>query len=93
MGAIPIPSFYSSATVNPEFTSNVAPIITGLPMSMLTTDPWPADFGFWAPFGTTTYDNGDTLAITAGSNEWEVVDGVTLSADNAASLLLLARVV
>lgn len=93
MGAIPIPSFYSSATVNPAFTSNVSPIITGLPLSMLTTDPWPADFGFWAPFGTTTYDNGDTLAITAGSNEWEVIDGVTLAADSSASLLLLARVV
>lgn len=93
MGAIPIPSFYSSATTNPAFTSNVAPIITGLPLSMLTTDPWPADFGFWAPFGTTTYDNGDTLAITAGSNEWEVIDGVTLPTDSSASLLLLARVV
>lgn len=93
MGAIPIPSFYSSATTNPLFTSNVAPIITGLPLSMLTTDPWPADFGFWAPFGTTTYDNGDTLAITAGSNEWEVIDGVALPVDNSASLLLLARVV
>lgn len=93
MGAIPIPSFYGSATVNPAFTNNVAPIVTGLPMSMLTTDPWPADFGFWAPFGTTTYDNGDTLAITAGSNEWEVIDGVALPTDSAASLLLLARVV
>lgn len=93
MGAIPIPSFYGSATVNPAFTSNVAPIITGLPLSMLTTDPWPADFGFWAPFGTTTYDNGDTLAITAGSNEWEVIDGVALPTDSSASLLLLARVV
>lgn len=93
MGAIPIPSFYASATVNPAFTNNVAPIITGLPLSMLTTDPWPADFGFWAPFGTTTYDNGDTLAITAGSNEWEVIDGVALPTDSSASLLLLARVV
>jgi len=92
MGAITIPSYYSSGLTNPAFTSNVAPIITGLPFSMLTTDPWPADFGFWAPFGTNTYDNGDTLSISAGTNEWEVIDGVALPTDSYASLLLLARV-
>jgi hypothetical protein len=86
-----IPSYY--ATVNPAFSSNVAPVVTGYPLSSLTTDPWPSDFGFWAPYGTQGYVNGDILQIAAGTNEWEVIDGYNYGVLDRASHYLLARVV
>lgn len=90
-GKFIIPSYLASN--NSAFTTDKSYIITGLPVCNLLTSPWPSDFGFWAPYGSQTYSNGDILQIDEGLNEWTVVSGYRQSFADRASIYLLARTV
>ena len=90
--AILLPVNFSSA--NPAFTSNSNPVFHGMPFMPYITDPLPADFGLTFHYATNSFSPGDTFVVSAGTEEWEVLDfAANASAVTGASPLFLARMV
>jgi hypothetical protein len=90
--AILLPVNFSSA--NPAFTSNSNPVFHSMPFMPYITDPLPADFGLTFHYATNTFSPGDTFVVSAGTEEWEVLDfAANTSAVTGASPLFLARMV
>lgn len=82
-----------SAT-NPAYASNSNPIFHSLTWNPYITESLPADFGLTFHYATNTFSRGDTFVVTAGTEEWEVLDfTANSSAVTGASPLFLARMV
>jgi hypothetical protein len=82
-----------SAT-NPAYTSNSNPVFHSLTWNPYITETLPADFGLTFHYATNTFSQGDTFVVSAGTEEWEVLDfAANASAVTGASPLFLARMV
>jgi len=91
-GAITLPSNFSNA--NPAFSSNSNPVFHSMPFMPYITESLPADFGITFHYATNSFSQGDTFVVSAGTEEWEVLDyAANASAVTGASPLFLARVV
>ena len=91
-GAILLPVNFSDT--NPAFTSNSNPVFHSMPCQPYTVDPLPSDFGLTFHFATNAFNPGDTLVVSSGVEEWEVLDfAANTSIITGASPLFLARTV
>jgi hypothetical protein len=90
--AILLPVNFSGT--NPAFTSNSTPVYHSMPYAPYMVNPFPSDFGLTFHYATNTFSPGDTLVVSPGVEEWEVLDyHANSSAITGASSLFLARVV
>ncbi len=91
-GAIILPNNFSGT--NPAFTSNSNPVFHSMPFMPYITETLPADFGLTFHYATNSFSQGDTFVVSAGTEEWEVLDfAANASAVTGASPLFLARMV
>jgi len=91
-GAIILPNNFSGT--NPAFTSNSNPVFHSMPFMPYITESLPADFGLTFHYATNSFSQGDTFVVSAGTEEWEVLDfAANASAVTGASPLFLARMV
>jgi len=82
-----------SAT-NPAYTSNSSPVFHSLTWNPYITESLPADFGITFHYATNSFSQGDTFVVSAGTEEWEVLDfAANTSAVTGASPLFLARMI
>jgi len=82
-----------SAT-NPAYPANSNPVFHSLPYTPYLVDSLPSDFGISFHYATNTFSPGDTFVVSAGVEEWEVLDfAANSTAVNGASPLFLARMI
>lgn len=80
--------------VNPAYTANYNPVFYSLPYCPYVESSLPADFGISFHYVNNTMNRGDKLIVTAGVEEWEILDRSNSGNINTgASSLFLARVV
>lgn len=85
-GMIRLPSFHTS--VNPAYSANYAPIVTGLDLFPLFDMRLPDDFAMTTTFGLTPVFR-DLIHVTPGVESWEVLGSYGANSTN--SLVFLAR--
>ena len=90
-GSIHLPT--ASATANPAYTTDSNPVFHSLPFHPYVSESLPSDFGLSFHFATNAFDPGDTLVVTAGTEEWEVLAETAGTAGTVATPLFLARMV
>jgi hypothetical protein len=90
-GFIPLPT--ASATANPAYTADSNPVFHSLPFHPYVAESLPSDFGLSFHFASNAFDPGDTLVVTAGTEEWEVLAETAGTAGTVATPLFLARMV
>jgi len=88
---IPLPT--ASATANPAYTADSNPVFHSLPFHPYVAESLPSDFGLSFHFASNAFDPGDTLVVTAGTEEWEVLAETPGTAGTVATPLFLARMV
>jgi hypothetical protein len=87
-----LPSNFSGT--NPAFTSNSNPVFHSMPFMPYITESLPSDFGLTFHYATNSFNQGDTFVVSAGTEEWEVLDfAANVSAVTGASPLFLARMI
>jgi hypothetical protein len=91
VGAIPLPT--ASATANPAYTADSNPVFHSLPFHPYVAESLPSDFGLSFHFASNAFDPGDTLVVTAGTEEWEVLAETPGTAGTVATPMFLARMV
>jgi hypothetical protein len=84
---------YGFNNTNTAYATNSFPVIKGYSYSNYTTSNMPADFGIFFNYGVTSFSFGDRVIVSAGVEEWEVYGFANNTAADAASALLVARVV
>jgi hypothetical protein len=91
--AIMLPNALSAA--NPAYTSDYAPVVTGVPYSFYMTNAvLPSDMGIVPHYANNTLAELDRFIVTAGVEEWEVLAEANSSTiTTGASIALAARVV
>lgn len=62
------------STVNPGFATNKTPIVTGLPLDLLISSVLPADIGIITHYAHNTLALQDRFIVTAGAEEWEIIN-------------------
>jgi hypothetical protein len=75
------------------FASNYTPVLFGCSYSFYVNEPLPNDFAVYFPYTNTSFSFGDSIVITAGVEEWEVLNFANNSSADAANPLFLARIV
>jgi len=75
------------------FASSYTPVLFGCSYSFYVNEPLPEDFGVYFPYTSTSFSFGDSIVITAGVEEWEVLNFANNSSADAANPLFLARLV
>jgi hypothetical protein len=90
-GFIPLPT--ASATANPAYTADSNPVFHSLPFHPYIAESLPSDFGLTFHFASNAFDPGDTLVVTAGTEEWEVLAETPGTAGTVATPMFLARMV
>lgn len=91
-GSIYLPT--ALATVNPAYTENSNPVFHSLPFSPYVSDSLPSDFGLTFHYDSNAFELGDTLLVTQGSEEWEVLaENPSTTVGAIATPLFLARMV
>jgi hypothetical protein len=75
------------------FASNYTPVLFGCSYSFYVNEPLPEDFAVYFPYTSTSFSFGDSIVITAGVEEWEVLNFANNSSADAANPLFLARIV
>jgi len=91
-GSIVLPNNFTNT--NPAFTSDSNPVFHSMPFMPYITDSLPSDFGLTFHYATNTFSPGDTFVVSAGTEEWEVLDfAANTSSVTGASPLFLARMV
>jgi hypothetical protein len=79
---------------NPTFTADASPVFHSLPYSGYVTSTLPADFGIAFHYPQNTMSRGDKLIVSAGVEEWEIMERANnATVGTGASPLFLARVV
>lgn len=81
------------SAVNPAYTSDYTPILFGISYSPYVNTPLPADFAIHFPFTATQFSFGDSIVVTAGVEEWEVLAFANNNQTTSPNPLLLARMV
>jgi hypothetical protein len=89
--SIILPTALSS--VNPAYTADSNPVFHGLPFNPYVAESLPSDFGLTFHYASNAFNPGDTLVVTAGTEEWEVLDSVANTAETGATPIFLARMV
>jgi hypothetical protein len=89
--SIILPIALSSA--NPAYTANSNPVFHSLPFNPYVAESLPSDFGLTFHYASNAFDPGDTLVVSSGTEEWEVLDSVANTVDTGATPLFLARMV
>jgi hypothetical protein len=84
---------FRSTPANPPYASSYTPVIFSPSYSFYINEPLPADFAFYMPFTVTSFSYGDSVIITAGTEEWEVLKFANNSSADAGNPLFLARLV
>ena len=80
------------AATNPAYSTDSNPVFHSLPHNPYVVDPLPADFGITFHYATNSFSVGDTMVVTASTEEWEVLQfAANASAVTGASSLFLAR--
>lgn len=79
-------------TVQSALASNHLPIYTA-PTASPYMPPLPSDFGITAYYASNSMAVQDTLVVSAGVEEWEMVDVSLNSSTDAARMMFLARTV
>jgi hypothetical protein len=87
-GAFRLPSFTSA--LNPAYSSNYTPIVTGIEMFPLLDFRLPDDFGFTTVYNISPADR-DQIYVTPGSEVWEIM--AQTSAGGTNPMLFVARTV
>jgi hypothetical protein len=84
-----------SSVANPAYTSNYYPIINNLAYAPWSTSNMGADFGVFGDYANNTYGLQDTVVVSAGTEEWEVLGFKNNGYPNnqQVSPLFLARVI
>jgi hypothetical protein len=91
-GAVILPNNFTGT--NPAFTTNSNPIYHSMPFMPYVAENLPSDFGITFHYATNSFSQGDTFVVSAGTEEWEVLDfAANVSAVVGASPLFLARMV
>lgn len=75
------------------FASDYTPVLFGCSYSFYVNEPLPADFAVYFPYTSASFSFGDSIVITAGVEEWEVLNFANNSSADAANPLFLARLV
>jgi hypothetical protein len=75
------------------FASNYTPVLFGCSYSFYVNEPLPDDFAVYFPYTSTSFSFGDSIVITAGVEEWEVLNFANNSSADAANPLFLARLI
>jgi hypothetical protein len=88
---IPLPT--ASATANPAYTADSNPVFHSLPFHPYVAESLPSDFGLTFHFASNAFDPGDTLVVTAGTEEWEVLAETAGTVGTVATPMFLARMV
>jgi hypothetical protein len=78
---------------NPAYATDYVPVLFGISYSPYVSTPLPADFAIHFPFTATQFAFGDTVVISAGVEEWEVLAFANNNTTTASNPLLLARIV
>jgi hypothetical protein len=78
---------------NPAYATDYVPVLFGISYSPYVNTPLPADFAIYFPFTATQFSFGDTVVISAGTEEWEVLAFANNNQTTSPNPLLLARVV
>jgi hypothetical protein len=78
---------------NPAFTTNVNPVFTGAQYSQFLFESLPEDFGLSFHYANNTMAVQDTLVVTAGVEEWEMINVSNNTITTGASGMFLARTV
>ena len=83
-----------SAAANPAYSADSSPVFHSLPYSAYIGSTLPADFGVAFHYPENTMSRGDKLIVSAGVEEWEIMDRANnATVATGASPLFLARVV
>jgi hypothetical protein len=78
---------------NPAYATDYVPVLFGISYSPYVNTPLPADFAIYFPFTTTQFSFGDSVVISAGTEEWEVLAFANNNQATSPNPLLLARIV
>jgi hypothetical protein len=81
------------SSVNPAYSTDYIPVLFGPSYSPYLNERLPDDFAIYFPFTATQFAYGSRVVITAGTEEWEVLQFANNSFDTCPNPLLLARVV
>lgn len=84
---------YGFNNTNPAYSTDYKPIINGYSYSSYITSNMPSDFGIFFNYGTTAFSFGDKIIVSAGVEEWEVIDFANNTLTDSPSSLLVNRVV
>jgi hypothetical protein len=84
---------YRLQRTNLPFASDYTPVLYGCSYSFYVNEPLPEDFGVYFPYTSTGFSFGDSIVVTAGVEEWEVLNFANNSSADAANPLFLARLV
>jgi hypothetical protein len=91
-GAVILPNNFTGT--NPAFTTNSNPIYHSMPFMPYVAENLPLDFGITFQYASNTFSQGDRLIVSAGVEEWEVLDfAQNASAVVGASPIFVARMV
>jgi hypothetical protein len=84
----------ASATANPAYAADSNPVFHSLPFNPYVSESLPSDFGLTFHYASNAFEPGDTLVVTAGTEEWEVLaDEPSTAAETGATPLFVARMV
>jgi hypothetical protein len=93
-GRIAVPyrlAFTGTSTTSMPFTESYTPILYGASYSPYLTESLPSDFAIHFPFTVTSFSFGDTVIVTPGVEEWEVLRFANNNQSSSANPLFLAR--
>ena len=78
---------------NPAYATDYVPVLFGISYSPYVNTPLPADFAIYFPFTATQFAFGDTVVVSAGTEEWEVLAFANNDQTTSPNPLLLARII
>jgi len=84
----------ASSAANPAYATNVTPVFTGAQYSDFLFESIPEDFGLSMHYANNTMAVQDTLVVSAGVEEWEMINVANNgTVSSGASPMFLARIV
>lgn len=90
-GIIYLPT--AAAAANPAYSADSNPVFHSLTFHPYIVDSLPSDLGMTFHFASNAFDIEDTLIVSSGVEEWEVLDEIAGDAQYEATAMFLARMV
>lgn len=90
-GAIYLPTALAAA--NPAYTADSNPVFHSLTFHPYIVDSLPSDFGVSFHFASNAFDIEDTLVVSSGVEEWELLAERAGTVGTTATAMFLARMV